>query len=180
MQFSHLGELAEHKGFVADPQHLFQHFGEARQLAGTAGDGGVISEEMRRMVADLLQFGESRQYYAFAPDALGGFEVFFVFLNHRGVERRLLFCQRTENLHFHLVWQICDDRLVRFEPPQDEWSGNTLKALSGLRVPLRLNRRKEFLFELRLASQKSRIEEFHNRPQIPYIVLTGVPVKAIR
>lgn len=52
---AHFRELAEDEGPVAYRQDLLQHFHQAGQLPRPPGDGGVIAEELRRVVANLLE-----------------------------------------------------------------------------------------------------------------------------
>jgi hypothetical protein len=68
-QFAHLGELGEDQGPVADFEDLFEHLGQARQLAGTTLNGGVVAEELRRMVAHLLELGQGGEDQSFALDS---------------------------------------------------------------------------------------------------------------
>src|SRR3712207_8169797 len=50
----------------------------------------VVAQELRRVVADLLELRERRQHDPLAPDALRRVEVPSRLLEHRGVERGLL------------------------------------------------------------------------------------------
>ena len=63
------------------------------------------------------------------------------------IERCLLLCQLAEELHFHLLRQIGDDRLIRLQSTQDEWRCQTLEFGRGLRVSLYLNRNEEAALE---------------------------------
>ena len=52
---AHLGELGEDQRAFARREHFLQHFGQPGQLAGAAGDRAIVAQELRRVVADLLQ-----------------------------------------------------------------------------------------------------------------------------
>ena len=69
-ELAHLRELREHQRAVAAGQHLFQHLGQPSQLARPTGDGGVVAEELRRVVADLLQLHQRGEDEALALDAV--------------------------------------------------------------------------------------------------------------
>ncbi len=54
-QSAHLGELGEDQRPIALRQHLLEHLGQPRELARAALDRELSLEELRRVVADLLQ-----------------------------------------------------------------------------------------------------------------------------
>ena len=72
---AHLGELGEHQGPLAHGEHLLEHLGQPRELAGAAGDRRVVAQQLRRMVADLLELQEHGQHQArrWMPSALASF-----------------------------------------------------------------------------------------------------------
>ena len=130
-------------GLVAGLERLLEHLGQPRQLARAAGDGRVVAEELRGVVADLLELGEGRQDQPLALDALGRLELLGGVLDDGLVERGLLLGQRAEDLHLELVGQVGDDRLVGLEPAEDERAGQALEASGGLGVAVDLDRHVE-------------------------------------
>ena len=50
----HLGKLAEHQHPVPGGQQFVEDFLQAGQLAGAAGDGGVVAQQLAGVVAGLL------------------------------------------------------------------------------------------------------------------------------
>jgi len=72
--FPHLRKLGKDQRPIAHRDHFFRHFGQAGQLARPAGKGRMVSQELRRMVADLLELGESGQHDSLALDAFSRFE----------------------------------------------------------------------------------------------------------
>src|SRR5207249_10963575 len=71
---AHIDKLREDQGRIAFCEQLLHHFGQTRQLSRAAGERRLIPQKLRGMIADLLEFGESRENDALAPDALGGLE----------------------------------------------------------------------------------------------------------
>ena len=153
---AHLGELSEDQGAVPCGQCFLQHLAQARQLARASGDRGVVSQELGRVVADLLELGKGRQDQAAALDALGGFQFFFDFLHHGRIEGSLLPAQVAKHFHLQLFGQIADDLLIGFEPAQDKGTGEPLQTMGGFGVALGLNRDKKAAFELGLGYPESR------------------------
>lgn len=95
------------------------------------------------MVADLLELRQCRQHHTLALDALGSVQLGGGFVDDGSIERRLLFSQRAEYLHLHLLGQIGDDGLIGLESPQDERPGQAFQPLYGLLVAIGLDGDKE-------------------------------------
>ena len=60
---AHLGELGKDQRALAGFDYLLQHLDQSRKRAQTFGNRGVVLEELRRMIADLLELGERRQHH---------------------------------------------------------------------------------------------------------------------
>jgi len=67
---THLRILGEDEGPVAGFDDLLQHLDQTTQLAGPPINGRVVAQEMRRMVAYLLEPAQSRQDEALTLNAL--------------------------------------------------------------------------------------------------------------
>ena len=113
----HLGELAEYQGAVAHRDDFPQHILQSGQFARPSSDGGIVSQRLPWMVANLLQPGHRAQYRAPPLDALGIFPSLFCLSQHRLVQGRLLPGQRAELPGLHLLGQVGDDGSVGLEPP---------------------------------------------------------------
>ena len=66
-----LGVLGEQQRPLAGRQHLVQDLVEPLELARPAGQPAAVAQEVRRVVADLLQLGHRGQHQAAPLDALG-------------------------------------------------------------------------------------------------------------
>ena len=87
---AHLGELAEDQDTVAGGNDLVQQLFEAGQLAGTAGDGGVVAQQLARVIAHLLELDQRVEDGTAARHALGAFQSRFNVAQHGLVEGDLL------------------------------------------------------------------------------------------
>ena len=170
---AHLGELREDQRPVADFVDLFEHLGEAGQLAGTAGDGRTVVQELRRVVADLLELQQGSQNEPFALDTLALVERTRRLLDDSPVEGGLLFGQRGEDVHLQLLGQIIDDGLIRLHATQDERPGQPFQPVRGLRIAVGLDRQEKLAFERGLGAEKARVEKLHDRPQLADVVFYG-------
>ncbi len=172
-QFAHFGKLREDERAVAYLQRLLHHLGQPRQFSAASGDCRVVLKELRGVVAYLLQFRQCGQHQTFAFDSVSGRDCLLGILNNSGVERSLLLGERAKHFHLQLVWEVGDDALVRLEPAQHERAGDAAKSGGGIFILVDLNRHEEPLFERGLRTKKSGVEELHERPEVPDVVLDG-------
>ena len=117
---AHLGELRKDQRAVVFFQRLFEHLRDARQFPAAAVERRVVLQELRRMIAHLLQLHQRGQHQSLTLDAFGRFDGRLRVLYHGFVKRSLLFGEIAEDLHLQFVGQVGDDALVGLQPPQDE------------------------------------------------------------
>ena len=170
-QLAHLGELREHQSAVAGRDDFLQHLRQTRQFARATGNCGVVAEELRGMIAHLLELRQRRQNHALAAGCLRLVEARDRLFDDGCVQRRLLLGQRAKDLHLHLFGQVGDDALVGLQPAQDERAGQSSSTARPLPGRGRLNRHEEVALELGLRAEKPGIEKLHDRPQIADVVL---------
>ena len=70
-QVAHLDELGEDESPVAFRYGFFEHLGEPGQLAGASWKRRAVGQEVRRVVAHLLELQHGGEHEAPALDALG-------------------------------------------------------------------------------------------------------------
>ena len=168
---AHIDELREDQGRIAFCEQLLHHFGQTRQLSRAAGERRLIPQKLRGMIADLLEFGESRENDALAPDALGGLERARGLFDDTLIERGLLRCQVAEHLHLHFCREILNDGNVGFEAPQDERRRQLLQLQRGPGISPFLNGEQKPPPEFSLVTEKAGVQEVHDGPQFADVVL---------
>ena len=119
----HPGELAEQQHPVPGGQYLVEDFLQAGQLARAAVDGGVVAQQLARVIAGLLELGQGVQDGTPAFNALGGLQPGLRLAQHGLVERCLLPGQVAVLFGLVLVGQVVDDGPVCFQAAQDEGPG---------------------------------------------------------
>ena len=158
-----LTELREYQKFFLTLGDDLRDLAQAGKLAALLGLPAAVAQPLRRMVADLLETHQEREDRApprhpvHLPQLLGQ-------RVHAGlIQRRLQPGKPAERLQFGLVRQVADHRFVRLAPPQQV----RLHQLAQRRVAIRgcLHALAE-LAKRRRASQQSRVQKIHQRPQI--------------
>src|SRR5258708_12599038 len=114
---AHLAELREDQRALTYLQDLLQHLGQPRELTRPAIDRRVVTQELRRMIAYLLQLRERRQHQSAAPNAVRIPDRIGGFLDDGRVQRGLLPRQRAGYLHLQLRRQIGDHAPAGLQPP---------------------------------------------------------------
>src|SRR5260370_39251793 len=150
---AHRRELGEDQGAIALGEHLLQQGLQACQLARAPADGGVVTQELRWMIADLLQLDQRRQDQPLAPDALSLVQRLLQLLEYCLIQRRLLARERAVLLDLQFLRQVRNDGPIGLEPTEHERTCHALELCSGLSIPQQLNRHEVALPELRLAAQ---------------------------
>src|SRR5262249_61548837 len=148
-----------HERAVAGLEGLLEHLREARALSRASRDRRLVGEELRRMVAHLLELRERGQHDPLPLYAFGPLDRLLGLADDGGIERRLLPGERAVDLHLHLLREVLDDRAVGLEPPQDEGTGEPPQPLEGLRVLARLDRDEVALLERRLRAEQAGVQE---------------------
>ena len=169
-----LGELGEDQRALAAVDQLLHHLPEPLELVGALGrEGAAILQELRRVVADLLEPQERGQDQAPALDALRLLQLLCDVLDDGLVEGRLLGRERAIHLLLDLVRQIVDDPLVGLDAAQDEGLHQLLQGHRPGRIVALVDGHLEGLAELGLLAQVAGIEEVEDRPEIAQAVLDG-------
>ena len=129
-----LGVLGEAQRLVAGGDDLVADLLEPGQLARPAGQPGAVGEQVRGMVAHLLELGHRGEHEAAAADLVGGLVDAGEHVGHRGlVQAGLLGGEVAPDLHLLLVRQVRDDRLVGLQPAQHERLGEPLERRRRVR-----------------------------------------------
>ncbi len=118
---------------------LLQHLGEPLQLAGASGDGRAVAEELRRVVAHLLQLHQRGQHQPLALDAVRAFQRRFRLFGHRQVEGGLLLGQRAIDRHLLLLRQVGNDAAVGFQAAQQEGTGEAFQPCGRVGIVFQLD-----------------------------------------
>ena len=169
------GELGEQQGPIARFDHLFEDLLESLQLgaaiaeaAVAAGEHGVglFLESQGRVVADLLELGEQGQHLAVLLAQGGPGDGIEALFDCFVVELFLLWSQAHPLVELHLLRQVGDDRLVGFEPPQDEGPHPGLEIAHRGHVAVALDRQPVALAEEGLIAEHLGVEEVHQGPQL--------------
>src|SRR5215469_17260389 len=127
---------------------------------------------MRWVITHLLQLGHRGEDETPTLDPrLGRLDPFHHVVDGCLVKRGLLGSQVAPDLHFQLVWQISDDRLVGFQPAQDERTRDTPELRGRTLVAGPLDRDGKPLPELLRRAEQARAGELHQRPQVRQPVL---------
>ncbi len=164
-QGAHLGKLGEDEGLVALGQSFFEHFFQAGQLAGAAGQAAAVADEVGGMVADLLELEESGEDQALAFDALRVFDLLQHLFDYSFVQRGLFAGQVAENFHLQFIGQVGDDGFIGLETTQDERLDDTLEGFSAVLVAVLLDGDGEVGAEIFTGAQVAGVEELHDRPE---------------
>ena len=177
---AHLGELREDQRAFAAREYLLQHLRQPRELARAAGNRGVVLEELRRMIADLLELGERREHQPLALDALAASRPGFRLFDHGGIERSLLLRQRAEDLHLELFGQVRDDRLVGLQAAQNERRGQRLRWSAASWSREAWIGMKNFRLNSAGVPSSPGLRNSISDHRSPTLFSTGVPVSATR
>ena len=150
-----LGVLGEAQRLVAVGRDLLADLLEPGELAGPAGQPGAVAEQVRGMVAHLLELGHRGEHQAAPGDVVAGLVDAAEHVGDgRLVQARLLLRQVAPDLDLLLVRQVGDDRLVGLQPAQQERLGDPPQPLGRLLVAESLHRDRVVLAErLRRAEQ---------------------------
>ncbi len=89
-KLAHPSVLGEHEGPLAGVDQLVDQLVEAGELARAPRDRAPVVEEVRRMVADLLQAGERGEHEASALHPVRAFGLVEEVVEYRLVEAGLL------------------------------------------------------------------------------------------
>ena len=101
-------------------------------LAGPAPDGGAVVQQLRRVVAHLLELGHRGQHVAAPLDPLGVLDLLHHVVDDRLVERGLLGGERAVLLDLDLLRQVVDDGRVGLQPAQQVGPGDGAQPLGRL------------------------------------------------
>ena len=120
------------------------------------------------MIADLLELEHVGEDQSLALDcrflACRLVQRLAEFLNRPGVEKRLFARECSRHIELGLIRQIGDNRLVRLQAAQDEWTRQTPHDGIVLTLIRRLSERRE-------AAEESRIHKIKNAPEIGQPIL---------
>ena len=162
---SHLRELRENQRLVTCCQRLCQHLLQASQLTRAARQTTAITHELGGMVTYLLKSQERRQYQPLALDTLLRLlDLLDHLLHHRLVKRGLFLGQVAEDLHLHLVGQVLNNRLIRFQTAQDEGLYQAFERFRSAGIMVLLNGNAKLLTKVCTGSQIVWIQKIHDRP----------------
>ena len=148
-QVPELGELGEAQRLVPLGERLGEDLLEPRELAGAPIERGAVLEQVRRVVARLLELHQRREDDPRALDPGGVLGLLDHLVDDRLVERRLLLGQVAVDAHLDLLGQVADDAPVGLQPAQDERAGRLPQALGRVAVAVALDRRRVAAFERR-------------------------------
>ncbi|MDQ1200677.1 hypothetical protein QE449_001295 [Rhodococcus sp. SORGH_AS303] len=117
-------ELGEQQCFLAVAEDRVENVVHECELAGavlaTTQHRRPVVEEVRRVIAHLLEPGQRAEHRALARHALTLGDLPHHLVDHCLVQARLLGGEVRAHGHLELVGQIRDDRLVGLHPPQNE------------------------------------------------------------
>ena len=174
-QLGELGELGEAQHPVALGEDLLQDLLEPDDLARPAADGRAIVQQLRRVVAHLLELGHRGQHVAAALDALGVLDLLHHVVDDGLVQRGLLGGELAVLLDLDLLGQVVDDRRVGLDPAQDVGPGDRAQPLGRLGLPVPFDRDRVAGAEPLRGAEQAGVEEVHDRPQLGEPVLHRGP-----
>ena len=174
-QVAELGILREQQRLLPRGEHLIEGLLHARQLPRASSQAAAVFEELRRVVADLLELGHGRQDQSAALDAIGALDAVHHVRDDRLVERGLFAGQRAHHLHLDLGRQVGDDRRVGLQPAQHERLRQRSEAGRCFGIAVSLDGRREARLERRGLAQQSGVGELHQRPEVAQPVLHRGP-----
>ena len=102
---------------------------------------------MRRVIADLFERRDEFEHKTPALDVLRLLNLFHDLIHGGLVERRLFLAELAILVDLQFVGQILDDRLVGFQPPQDERRGDLAEQRKLLLVAVNLDGHGKFILE---------------------------------
>jgi hypothetical protein len=146
-QVAELGILGEQQRLLTRGEHLLEGLLNARQLARASGQAAAVLQELRRVVADLLELGHRRQDQSPALNSVGALDPLHHVRDDRLVERGLLVGQRAHHLHLYLGRQVGDDRGVGLQPAQHERLGQRSEPGRCFGIAVAFDGRGEALLE---------------------------------
>jgi hypothetical protein len=161
-----LGELGEHQRLLARGEDLVDELVEPIELARPAGQPRTVGQQVRRVVADLLEPQHRLQHQPAPFDALGCLDLGEHVLDDRAVEARLLAGEVAALVELDLVGQVGRDRGVGLLASQHERPGEPPQPGSRLVVVEPLDRDGEALAERGLGTEQAGVAEVHDRPQL--------------
>ena len=163
------GALLVRGGRVVDPAQGIDRIDDVLVRDGRVGH--ALAQEVRGVVADLLQLHQRAQHQAAAADALGLVDALEHVVDHLLVERRLLGRQRDLLARLDQRRQVADDVRVGLQSPQDERPHQLAQAVRLPPVAVALDRQREPPPEVVLRAEVARAAELHDRPQLAQAVL---------
>ena len=186
-QVAHLAVLREDKRAVAGRNHFFQHFHQAHRLTRTRGEFvarrefwqwylvvvGTLSQEVRGVIADLLQLHERRKHKAATLHAVGVVDAVEHVVDDRIVELRLLRSERHVLPRLDEWRKIADDGWIGLQAAQHKRAHEILESIGLAAIFVSLDRCRETSAEIALRSEIARRAELENRPEFAETILDG-------
>src|SRR5258705_6638996 len=95
----HFYKLRKDQRPVTCRNRFFQHFSKSRKFSGTSFDSASVSQELRGMIANLLELGKRCKNHPFSFYSFRLFYLFFHVMKDGCVKRCLFFGKVAK--HFH-------------------------------------------------------------------------------